>query len=372
MLVATTVAIGLGRRGSGSEDSAPVAPATGAATTILMLTVRSDDLSRQADTMALFSIGGGVSPYVLLIPAGTLTDIPGYGFDMAGRALSFGRVPLAEVTVENMLGVRVDHTTVVEQPSIAGLVDRMGGIEVNVRETLYEADGQGRLVPIFAQGMQKMNGKSVVRYLAFLGSQETELSRLARQQQIWEGIFRGYAGERSDGLAKLVATLGDRVDGTGTAAQLGRHLAAFAALDAGARTFDVVPVSGAGTGEEQAFRIDDEATAAQVERFLNAALAWKTGPRPRLQLLNGNGLPESGIAIALKLVPAGFHLVDTGNTRSFDHTRTKILVYSQDAASMQVAQRVRSLLGRGEIEIANRPQTGIDITVVIGKDITAS
>jgi polyisoprenyl-teichoic acid--peptidoglycan teichoic acid transferase len=274
--------------------------------------------------------------------------------------------------VENMLGVRVDRTAVIDQPLVAALVDRMGGIEVAVRQTLYEPDNQGRLVPIFVEGRQKLDGRKVVRYLAYQGPQETELSRLARQQQVWDAIFDRHAGGKSVELSRLVATLGQRLDGDGTAAELGGFLASFAALEPGSRTYDVLPVSAAGSGDDQAFRLDEESATEQAKRFMSPFLSWKGAERPRLQLLNGNGVPESGIAIALKLVPVGFHLVDTGNTRSFDHERTRIVVYADDAASLQLAEQVRKLLGKGEVEVAKRPQTGIDITVVVGKDIVAS
>jgi LCP family protein required for cell wall assembly len=330
------------------------------------MTVRDGDLSGQADTLALFAMGGGVQPYVMLIPSGALTDIPGYGFDMAGRALSFGRVPLADISVENMLGVRVDHTAVLDQSSLAALVDSIGGIDVSVKDNLFSTDAEGRLVPVFSAGPHHMNGKTAQRYLAYQGSQESELSRLDRQQQIWEAIFtRG----RSGALAKSVAKLGDKVDGDVTPADAASFLGAFAAFSPGQRTYDDLPVSQAGGGDQQAFKVNDADVDQQVMHFLDGLRTWTVGLRPRLQLLNGNGVPEVGATVASKLVPAGFHVVDTGNSRTFDYATTKILVYENDASAIQLARTIRRLLGVGEIEMERRPQTGIDVTVVMGRDL---
>src|SRR5438093_9132654 len=307
-LVIAAAVTGINRAGRhGARQRPPEAIGAGAKpVTYLVMTVRAGDLSRQADTLTVFTIGGGAQPYALLIPSNTLTEIPGYGFDSAGRALSFGRVPLAVVTVENILGVRVDHTAVIDDGALARLVDRIGGVRIAVPSNLFASNGQGTLVPVFAAGTQSMNGKQAMRYLTYQGPDETELSRLAREQQIWEAIFARYTGDAAGGLARKVAGLGEAIDGDAGAAALGRYLAAFASVGASARTYDdlsVTPVGGGGS--EEAFRVNADQLAAQVSRFMAHSITG-TAPRPRLQLLNGNGTPEAGVAVASMLIPAGF------------------------------------------------------------------
>lgn len=373
-LVLTVGLVGLSRLGGGGATKGAAGGAeAGKPATYLVMTVRTGDLSGQADTLTLFHAGAGAKPYVLLIPASTLTEIPGYGFDIAGRALSFGRIPLAELAVENMVGVRIDHTAVFDGPAIARLVDRAGGIEVDVAGDLFQADKRGRFVPVFTAGRARFDGKRALRYLTFEGQDETELSRLARQQQIWEALFARFAGSRSDDLADAVAGLGSGVDGDRPVAEFGRFLATFAASGSKDRTYDVMPVTPVGgdgpAGE--AFRLDVESLAAQINGFFGRMLLGG-GDRPRLQLLNGNGTPEAGIAVAQRLIPAGFYLVDTGNARSFNFARTKIVIYSREAEAQAMAERLRKLLKLGEIEIGLRPQTSVDVTVVIGKDFRTS
>lgn len=339
--------------------------------TYLVMTVRSDDLSRQADTMTLFSLGGGTA-YALQIPPSALTEIPGYGFDAIAKSLSFGRLPLADVTVENLLGARVDHTHTIDDAALARLIDRIGGIRVRVASNLLQSDGQGRLVPVFAAGEQKLSGKRAVTYMTFQAPNETELSRLARAQQVWEGIFARYPGDRSEQLEKLVAGLGGGLDGDAGTARFAHFIAGFAAAAPAARTYDVVPVTPIGGAEEQAaFRVEDVDLVALVGRHLSGSRT-SAGPRPRLQLLNGNGTPEAGAAVAQRLVPHGFWLVDSGNARSFDFAETKIIIYLNDADTMSAAEEVRRLLGVGQIELSRSAHTSIDVTVVIGKDFRAA
>jgi polyisoprenyl-teichoic acid--peptidoglycan teichoic acid transferase len=370
-VVAVIGGAGLARRGSKAPPrrAGNAAAVASKPTTMLVMTVRAGDVSGQADTLALFSFGGAAQPFVMLIPSGTLTDIPGYGFDIAGRALSFGRVGLATVSVENMIGVRVDHTVVLDQSSLASLVDKMGGIKVTVKQALYAPDSQGRLVPVFSAGAQSFDGRKTVKYLTYQGAQETELARLERQQDVWEGIF---AQPGSADMKTMFSSMEDKVDGDVSAADAGAFLASFAAVPAAGRTYDGLPVSAAGAADDQAFKIEEDDLNAQVQHYLAAERTWTVGPRPRLQLLNGNGAPEAGVSVAEKLVPAGYFLVDTGNSRSFDFGMTQIVVYSDDAASMKMAQQIRTLLGRGEITVDRRPQTGVDVTVVIGRDLKSA
>ncbi len=341
--------------------------AAGKPVTYLVMTVRSDDLSRQADTLTLFTLGGGAKPYALMIPPSALTEIPGYGFDTVSKSLSFGRIPLADVTVENLAGVRVDHAMVIETTALARLVDRLGGVQIDVPANLFADDGAGRLVPVFSTGSQRFNGKRAVAYLTFQAPDETELSRLARAQQLWEAVLGVGRGNRSATIAKLIPGLGG-LDGTQAASRFAMFLASFASVPAAERTFDVVPVTPVASGGEQgAFKVEDVQLRALVGKYLGGV----TAERSRLQLLNGNGTPEAGAAVAQKLIPEGFWLVDSGNARSFDFAETKIIVYVNDAETMAAAEKVRRLLGVGQIELSRSLHTSIDVTVVIGKDFRA-
>ncbi|MCA1832706.1 MAG: LCP family protein [Actinomycetota bacterium] len=368
VLIAALVRIGHNSN-NGSTSSIGAGPKP---VTYLVMTVRAGDVSRQADTMTVFSIGGKATPYALLIPTTTLTEIPGYGFDSIGRALSFGRVPLADVTVENMLGVHVDHVAIIDDVAFARFIDGIGGVTISVPSNLFQSNGRGTLVPVFGAGTQSMRGGRAVRYLTFQAPDETELSRLAREQQLWNGIFAKFAGSKASDLADRVRDIGNAVDGDAGATAFGRYLAAFAQLAQSARTYDVLPVTPVGgSGVEEAFRVNQDELDVQVSRFLGGSMASKKA-RPRLQLLNGNGTPEVGVSVAQKLIPQGLRLVDSGNARSFDFAVTKIIVYADDPEALALAEHIKQLLGAGEIEVARRPQTSIDVTVVIGKDYRAA
>ena len=84
-------------------------------------------------------------------------------------------------------------------------------------------------------------------------------------------------------------------------------------------------------------------------------------------VLNGNGVPGIGEAVAEKLLPSGFRMAVSQNASDFDHPETLIVVGSPDDVAL--AERVRDLLGVGSVSVS--VGSGIaPVTVVIGKDFT--
>lgn len=338
----------------------------------LVILTAAGDLSQQAETLTLFAVQrSGERPTVLFVPVAALGVIPGQGFEAIGKAMSVGRAPLQRTTVENLLGVRVDHTIALDTETLAGLVDSAGGIVVDVREKLLRPDpaAGGTLLPAFRTGRVAMNGANAVRYLTFRAEGENELDRFPRAQQVWEALFARYHPRPRD-LARLMGRLAPATALDATAREVGDFFAAFARAPDEERIYQVLPVTPVGAGgPAEAYAVDEERLAELIE-------ADFAGSRPRpgvgvgagVEVLNGNGLPEVGAAVAERLVPAGMKIVVSANARSFDFPRTLIIVYADDAPSLALARRVRSLLGVGEIQIGRRVQTIVEVTVVIGHD----
>jgi polyisoprenyl-teichoic acid--peptidoglycan teichoic acid transferase len=356
--------------GSSPPAAEPVGGAAeGEQITYLLIGDRTDDLSGQAAWLTLLAVDrAGRRPITLFVPTNALTEIPGFGFDAVGKAFALGRAPLQAVTVANVLGVRIDHTLVVPDEVMAAIVDGAGGIEVTIAERLLAPDGPDRLVPKFEAGRQRLDGVRAVEYLAYRGPSEDELARFVRAQQVWEAIYTRFAGERAGELARIVSSMGAKLVTDAAPADVGAFLAAFATAARTARAYRTLPVEAVGSaGPEDAYRIQTPQVQDLVGRFLAPSKPPAgAGVGASVQILNGNGSPEAGLAVAQVLVPAGFRIADTGNASSFDFRTTRIIVYRE--ADLPVAQRIRELLGLGAVEIGLTAQTIVDVTVVVGED----
>ena len=106
----------------------------------------------------------------------------------------------------------------------------------------------------------------------------------------------------------------------------------------------------------------DQVTEALVEAF-----GGPTEEAVPVIVLNGNGVPGIGEAVAEKLLPGGFRVAVSQNASDFDHPETLIVVGSPDDVAL--AERVRDLLGVGSVSVS--VGSGIaPVTVVIGKDFS--
>ena len=361
--------------GGGNPASAPRPlgnAAEGDQVSYLLVGTRAGDVSGQADWLSVMAIDrSGLNPITMFIPTSTLTEIPGYGYDSVGKAMALGRVPLQEIAVENMLGIQIDHTLLVPDPMLSRLVDRAGGVEVTVKERLLAPRGNNLLVPVFQPGRQRMSGRTAVKFLQFQGQNEDELARFARAQGVWEAMYLRYGGSEASRLAQIWSSFGAGLITDAPPADVGSFFAAFAGAGAAARSYVPMPVEAVGSGgAEDAFRVkQDELEARVASSFAASMPASGAGRGVRVQILNGNGEPEIGLAVADLLVPAGFRIADTGNASSFGFKTTRIVVYREE--DIDIAQKIRALLKLGQIEIGRTRQTIVDVTIVVGRDFAA-
>ena len=156
-------------------------------TTILIMgvDVRHDDRGR-SDTMMVATIDPkSDSASLLSVPRDTRVRIYGYGYDKINAAFAYGGEPLAERTVENFLGIDIDHYVIIDVNSFVKIIDAIGGIDINVEKRMkYEDpwDDNGGLVINLFPGLQHMDGKTAVTYVRYRDS-EGDIGRIKRQQK---------------------------------------------------------------------------------------------------------------------------------------------------------------------------------------------
>jgi hypothetical protein len=267
---------------------------------------------------AVVGAGGTAPPAVVLLSGGVALTIPGQG---DGSLLEAAGLPgrQAATTVANLLGVWVPHHATLEPEALAAVVDRAGGIEL---------EGETR------------SGADVVATL------ETKQGRAIAWQETLRALFAsGVTWEATDLL-----------DSNGPA-----DVAALLNAAAGA-SVEVLPTEQITGGM---LSVDP----AEIRTLVATAFGAPDREVVPVIVLNGSGEPGIGQLAAEHLVPGGFRVVVSENASDFGHETTQIVVASEDLRP--AAERVRDLLGVGDVQIAG-PASGLaDVTVVIGKDFTA-
>ncbi len=113
---------------------------------------------------------------------------------------------LAAETVENYLGITIDHTMQVDFNGFQQLVDALGGVTVDVPRAIldpeYPTENDGYMRLYYPAGLQRMNGEQALRY-ARTRHADNDFGRAQRQQQV---VQAGIDELKRQDLLQLVET----------------------------------------------------------------------------------------------------------------------------------------------------------------------
>lgn len=307
---------------------------------------------------------------VVLVPPQVLVNVAGSGSVPFGRSILTVQPANAAEALSDLMGVTVDDHWIVGQAVFQTLVDALGGVPVDVDVPVLR--GQDVLV---APGPQNLDGARAYAFLTYLAQGEQEQVRLARAQEVLDGLVNVLpptAGE----LAQLLSTLGDRSVSSLQPAGLAERLIGLATADeAGRLQYDVLPVVDLDPGGGVvAFRIDAALNEALVDRLLAASVppGVRAGDN-RVLVLNGVGTPGLGEAVRRKLVPADLVVVDTRNAPTFGFAQTQVIVGEATPEAQALGERVAAALGLPQAPVATQEiGTRADVVVVVGADFRPS
>lgn len=340
------------------------APAAGRTQRTLLLQVQGPD--RAGVAHVLFAHDGTAREgAAVLVPPQVLVNVPGTGSVPFGRALATGPGTAVRNALSDLMGVTVDDGWVVDQPALVALIDAVGGVEVDVDVEVVR--GQGVVVPA---GPQRLAGAGAVAFLTYLAPGEQEQARLARVQEVLDGVVAALPAAPE--LAAVLDGLGPRSDSTAAPAQLAAFLLGLQSdAQADRLQYDVLPVVDLDPGGEvTAFRVDTAAAAAVVDRLLRASVPAGTREGGnRVLVLNGVGTPGLGEAVRAKLVPAGFVFAGSDNAPRFGYMTTQVLVPEATPEAQALGERVATALGLPGLQIGTQEfGTVADVVVVVGAD----
>src|SRR3954447_4587193 len=144
----------------------------------------------RSDSIMLMRVGGGENAR-LSIPRDTVVDIPGHGRNKINAAYAIGGPALAVETIENYLGIKVNHLIEVNFDNFPDLIDAMGGITYEGGCVVSRINGgfkNGGYTLRLKKGKTHIDGKQALALARTrhndCNKAESDLTRARRQQKI--------------------------------------------------------------------------------------------------------------------------------------------------------------------------------------------
>ncbi len=137
---------------------------------------------------------------MLSIPRDLWVTYPGNGQGRVNAAYAVGEkkygrgggIALARATIEELLGLTIDHCAVVNFEGFRELINLMGGITIDVptfiKDTKYPTENYGTMTVTFRAGRQHMDGDRALIY-ARTRHADSDFGRNQRQQQVLLAMF---------------------------------------------------------------------------------------------------------------------------------------------------------------------------------------
>ncbi|HEX5145916.1 MAG TPA: LCP family protein, partial [Conexibacter sp.] len=148
----------------------------------------------RSDTIMLWRVGGGHASR-LSIPRDTVVNIPGHGEAKINAAYAYGGAALSIRTIEDYLGIPINHLVEVSFENFPKLIDALGGVDVKTGRVCSEISGgvrNGGQTLRLGAGTHHLDGEQALVLARTrknaCNPAEDDLTRAKRQQQILTGM----------------------------------------------------------------------------------------------------------------------------------------------------------------------------------------
>ena len=148
----------------------------------------------RSDSILLLRVGGGANAQLSIL-RDTVVDIPGHGRNKINAAYAFGGPSLAIETVEQYLGIPINHLVEVNFENFPDLIDSLGGITYTGNRVISRINGgsrNGGYTLRLKAGTNELNGEQALALARTRKNdsrpQEDDQSRAIRQQKIINAI----------------------------------------------------------------------------------------------------------------------------------------------------------------------------------------
>jgi LCP family protein required for cell wall assembly len=345
--------------------------------TVLLLgnDIRRGEKAARADTILVARIDPeNDKVWLLSIPRDTRVEIPGYGVDKINAAHFYGGPALMVETVEDFLGIPINHYMDITFTGFRKAVDALGGvwIDVDVEIDDEKADsGTRNKVTHIDPGYQLLNGEAALTFVRSRNFPDADFTRMRHQQQFFKALAD--QATKFDNVFKIpgmVKEIAQYMSTDMTVAEMAE--VAIALRDMGGKNVETATVMGewrspyVWTDEERKkFLVEAMMAGRSFEETATAASDTVDPATVSVTVRNGAGIEGCASATANILKARGYDVREVGNANQFVYDETLVVYKTDHALAVQVAKelpKARVVESRGMYSFVT------DVLVVVGKD----
>jgi LytR cell envelope-related transcriptional attenuator/LytR_cpsA_psr family len=336
----------------------------------LLIQVRNDaDLG--ADNMVA-GVGGGLPAAQLLVPSRLIVDVPGAGQQTLGQSARLLDRSASQDALSDLLALRIDGTLSLARLALAGMVDYVGGITIDVDKPITVTDEATQVETVVVpSGTQTLDGNQAATYALAWLPDEPEAARLARYSQVMTATISGLPDDALR-IEQMLTSLGASARTTTTTGAVAEFLLQMRrSILEGGQQVRVLPTTDIEAGETLAVvRVDLAAAESVIGSLLPQAMLTGAESNPRVLVQNGVGTPGLGASARDRLVGAGMVYINGGNAEQFDQPATLVIVEDASTASVELGEKVAEALGvpATAVQVAEDGQNVADVVVILGAD----
>jgi LCP family protein required for cell wall assembly len=344
-------------------------------------------LDMNTDTLIVAVVDRSTRQVSLLsIPRDLWVYIPTYGWgriNIAHRIGARSKYPegrgpgLLIRTIEENLGIPIDHWARIGYEGFARAVDELGGVDmvvgckVNLRYQPPDSEDEQEM--ILLPGVHHLDGATALRYVRTRRG-DTDFERAQRQQQFLKAVW--YQFKSPETVLKIPGLWTAMKGALATDLKLGDILAlAPVALDLQPQRVHSLAIGRGQTegwttpaGASVVLPIPERVQALVAQLYAAPAPSEAlAGQATRIRALNGTGRAQLELMAADRLRWRGFEVLDTGPADRTDYEKTQIVAFHDQPAALATLAQLLAVKPANVIQQPDPSQVA-DFLVILGND----
>ncbi|MGB6057998.1 MAG: LytR C-terminal domain-containing protein [Microthrixaceae bacterium] len=360
----STLRVTGGRDQKVTDPAAPGYTAAVLPTPVELLAVT--DGAGHLTTMLMFIAGNEKAPVTIVPVSRVLTawDYEDAGPMPVGDLFSSGGMDVMTLRLGADLSFGITSFAEVPFAVFEPVLAQIGDLTIELADNVYGLDENGETYVNYGAGTLVLQPSEVQEFLTFSGFMELELNRALRARAVWTQVL--------DRVVESASSL-ELPDSAVQGAPLLAKLRGAASTGEGGSPYSIemLPTKDVPLYTSPPIvldRVDADSMPAWVTQFVPFPTSAYPGQRWVVSLLNGTTDKNVIRSVAPRIVSAGGAIGLTGNGPSFDLAKSRV-EYSTDEAKA-AAETAAAQFGITPTKVDLMP-SGIDVTVVVGKDLTS-